>query len=85
MSDSSKNADEQVKTYDYELLDDVYSNWNCEEPTETPEAVKKRKTKDMYNGFNEKGLLRRSAKLYSNNKEEIKKNHPLMIMVIVPV
>lgn len=69
------------KTYDYVLVDDVYSNWTNDYSSQSLVNRHKSKTKDLDNGFNQNGTLRPQAKLYSNKINEIKSNHPVMIMV----
>lgn len=76
-----------LKTYNYELLDDVYSSWisdtgqNDATNAQTPRTRETLNKKDIYNGFDENGQLRPSAKLYTTNIHEIRKYHPIMIMV----
>lgn len=70
------------KIYDYELIDDVYCNWDSKCMTKSTSIESKNNSKDTRNCFNEKGRLCKDAKLYSSNVEEIRKMHPLMIMVI---
>lgn len=73
------------KIYNYELIDDIYSSWGNKfeqnNSATTPRTRHKNKQMDIYNGFDEDGKLRADAKLYTSNMDELKENHPLMIMV----
>ncbi|XP_041463333.1 transient receptor potential cation channel subfamily A member 1 homolog isoform X1 [Lytechinus variegatus] len=70
-------------TFDYELLDDMFSRWG--------EDISGRFTKDNLSEsgsdssdnspFKDNGTLRDSATPYTTSSELIRKNHPLVIMV----
>ncbi|KAK3103049.1 hypothetical protein FSP39_016076 [Pinctada imbricata] len=60
-------------TFNYEFLDDTYSDWS--------EAGRSDPGSGTGSVYNEDFSLAKSAKAYTTDSSELKKNHPLMIMV----
>ncbi|XP_078001472.1 transient receptor potential cation channel subfamily A member 1 homolog isoform X2 [Glandiceps talaboti] len=61
-------------SFEYELMDDMFSNWRHEDTTS--DALS-----SASEAFEDDGTLKENAQPYSKDSAVLKKNHPLMIMV----